>query len=408
MEGHEHQLLSRGGIQFREADGQLTFHLPPRPRRMMTRFGGLALVMVGFLLLVVYVSQGWWFAAGGMGLVVVIILSIAFASLAELYLTGTSAIITTDRVTLTTVLYGKKMLREYALIPQSQAVQWYSRQRPGKHSSPQPQGIEITSEPDDPETGSAWKSDTKPRFGAGLSRGEMDWLVWRINHFLDQPGNGYASEESSQKAAPSSMDRPSNGDVPRPKGTRIRIEKNSGESCILFPNTVETKSFSGVGNVLFGLGLSAYAIFLMVRWSNPKHGGGSDLGPWLNLLRFMCGMFSLLGMTVILKGLTQLFGRKRLIITPAKITYRAGLLGLNLRQTVRTAEILSVGLPQGARQRGSKRLFAPANGCVIRTAERELRYGAAVPKSDAQWVIAEVTRLLETARFSIVMTANRD
>ncbi len=167
-----------------EQAGTLVIHVPARPGKLLLRFGGFAFSVIAFLLLVVYVTEGWlppilMFAAIG-----TLFLSVAWASWAEEYLTDTHVQITTQSAVVKTVLYGRQTSREYVLDPKSHARQWYLRRGPASDVVPRPQGIEIGSVPYDAEAGSDPNDSSLPRFGAGLSPGELDWLEWRINRFL--------------------------------------------------------------------------------------------------------------------------------------------------------------------------------------------------------------------------------
>jgi hypothetical protein len=114
----------------------------------------------------------------------------------------------------------------------------------------------------------------------------------------------------------------------------------------------------------------------------------------------VAGLISLLAIAAVLNGLTQMFGRRELRISPQSITYRATLLGIGLRLTLPTAQVISIGAPPGQRNSPSCDGIAPAGGCVIRTAEREISYFLAVPKREAKWVISEVARRVAAVRVS--------
>jgi hypothetical protein len=212
----------------------------------------------------------------------------------------------------------------------------------------------------------------------------MDWIGWKINQFLVRGASGVP---------------PADQPVPRPRGVKIRIEEGGGGARIVFPNTVKTRTFAGVGNVLYlGLAMPAVALPFLVRWCRQIQTPWGFAAPM-----FAAGLLSLIAIAALLNGLTQLFGRRELRITPKTITYRAALLGLGLRTTVPTALVISIGVPPGQGRVPSGGAIAPAQGCVIRTAERELSYSAAVPKGEGPWIMDEVARRVTAVRTSTAM-----
>jgi hypothetical protein len=213
----------------------------------------------------------------------------------------------------------------------------------------------------------------------------MDWIGWKVNQFLVRVASAVPP------AAP-----PGDQPVPRPGDVKIRIEEGEDGARIVFPNTVETRTFAGVGNVLYlGLAMPAVALPLLVRWCKQIQTPGGFAAAM-----FAAGLLSLIAIAALLNGLTQLFGRRELRITPRTITYRAALLGIGLRTTVPTALVISIGVPPGQGRVPSGGAIAPAQGCVIRTAERELSYSAAVPKGEGPWIMDEVARCVIAVRTS--------
>jgi uncharacterized membrane protein len=381
-ESQASELVPGSRVRYREADGQFELELPVQPRRMIWSFGNACVVVVALLLVVILFSDGWLPAFAGFGLLACVLLSIAFASLADWNLTTTYVLINRNRVVVKTGLYGKEQLREFALDPRSRARQWCLRQQPGRYGA-KPRGIEIGPEPYDREAGSPLRDESKPRFGNGLSRGEMDWIAWRINQFLDKNSPEHTSVEQV-------LDSP----APRPKDIKTRIETSESGSRVIFPNTIETRTFAGVFNVLWlGLAMPSVALPFIIPWCKQIQTPGKFASAVL-----VVALISLLAITAVFNGLTQLFGRRELQITTESITYRAALLGIGLRLTLRMAHVISMGVARG--QRHSLRLaaIAPTEGCVIRTAERELRYSAAVPKGEGPWVIDEVARRVAAVR----------
>lgn len=173
--------------------------------------------------------------------------------------------------------------------------------------------------------------------------------------------------------------------VPRAEHTRPRIVEDALECRIIFPNTVESRSFSGTGSVLWGLGLLAIPLCVLLRWVTQEESWGPPGLP-LPALLFVVAFFSLwalLSLAELLKGLTRLLGRRELRINPQTITYRTTLLGLGVPFALRTAEVISV------------------EQSVIRTAQRELRYSEAlwgIPTEERLWIIEEVSRRIDAAR----------
>lgn len=400
---------AHGRIQCREHQGQLLLHLPARPRRVLTRFGGMLVLfvfLVGFFLGTFFLLKEFLPAVVVIGIVEVILFVAAVAGMAAPYLRTTSVLITKDRALVKTVLYGREHVREYALDAQSRARQWYLPPTPsGRDRRGGPEGIEIGDAPDGPVEGSDLvvvsdlSDESKPRFGAGLSQGELDWAVWRINQFLDQT-RGADVAKATPGFAPVRIEGFPETPVPRPGHTKVRIVEGLFETRIIFPNSVETRSFSGIRSALLGLTLLAYPVFLVLQWARQKDGGRTPAPPELLVL----AVVSLLGLAELLKGLTRLLGRREMRISPETITCRTTFFGIGARFRVPTAEVISVGLPRdGGRRRRTRRTrtVAPAIGCVIRTSERELNYSEALrPLSEEEtpWIIGEVARRIDAAR----------
>jgi hypothetical protein len=372
------QRLPGSAVQCRESKNRLALRLPARPLRMAKSFAVPLGAFTGLLLLVAYLAQGWLLTVFGMGAVAAIVLSIAFASLADAYLTTTLVLITKSGVVVKAVLYGKKKTQQYALARESRARQWFLPPSPDF----MPRGIEIGPVPSDPEAGSDWRDKTKPRFGACLSQGESDWVEWRINRFL-----GGATETASAPLAGVSSQP-----VPRPEGTKVRIEEDGFETRIYYPNGIETRSFDGLGSAIFGLGWSPFSLYLLLSQKQQLFDSGAFIGYGL------LGLFALVSLMFLLTGLTRLFGRRQLTIGPERITYQVRLFGIGPWQTLRTGAVLSCG---GLRDiaGGGKAAIAPAKECVIRTADSELPFGEVLrTRKEFQWVASEVARRILAAR----------
>lgn len=408
------KLSARSRIQYREHEGQLQLYVRACPRRVLIRFGGILVLFVffvGFFLGTLFLLEQFLLVVAVIGIVEVILFVAAVAAFAAPYLRTTFVLIAKDRAVVKTRLYGREHVREYALDAQSRARQWYLPQTHSRRDSPGGlQGIEIGDTPDGPVEGSDLvvvsdlSDESKPRFGAGLSQGELDWVVWRINQFLDQTPAADATK-AMQRLAPVRIDGFPETPVSRPKNTKVRIVEDIFETRIIFPNSVKTRSFSGIGSVLLGLILLAYPVFLVLQWATQKDGGRTPSLPTL----FVLAVLSLLALAGLLKGLTRLLGRRELRIAPETITYRVTLFGIGARFKVPAAEVISVGLPRdrGKRRRARRiRTVATAIGCVIRTSERELNYGEALrPLSEEEmtWIIGEVARRIDATRSGNVL-----
>jgi hypothetical protein len=367
----------------------------------------LFVFLAGFFLVALFVLEASLPVVAAIGTVEVMLFVIAVAAMAAPYLTTTFVLIAKERAVVKTVLYGKEHSREYALDPESRARQWYRAPTPSNRKSPDlsgPQGIEIGAPSDNPETDSdlAVVSDlsdeSRPRFGDSLSRGELDWIVWRINQFLDPPAATDIAKETP-RLTPVRIEGLRETSVPRPKHTRIRLVEDPFETRFIFPNSVQTRSFSGIRSVPLGLAVLAYPLYRFLQWARQEDGGKIPATPAL----FVLAIVSLLGLAELLKGLTRLLGRRVVRVNPETITYRTTLFGIGLTSKLPTAEVISVGLPRsGGRRRCRRRTraVAPTIGCVIRTSERELNYSEAVrPLSEEEtvWIIAELARRIDAA-----------
>ena len=398
------KLSARSRIQYREHNGQFLLHLLACPRRVLSRFGGILVLFVflaGFFLVTLYLLEGFLPVVAAIGLVEVILFVAAVAAMAAPYLKITFVLITKDRVVVKTALYGKEHVREYTLDDHSRARQWYfppTTSRRDNSDKSGPQGIEIGSDPYDPEAGSDLSDVSKPRFGAGLFQGELDWVVWRVNQFLDQT-TATDVTNATPRSTPERLEGLGKTTVSRPEHTKIRIVEDPFETRIIFPNSIQTRSFAGTRSVLLGLACLAYPLFRVLQWARQEEGGKLPARPEL----FVLAIISLLGLAEMLKGLTRLLGRRALRINPETITYRTTLFGLGLPLRLPTADVVSVGLPRdgGRRQRtGRTRAVASTRGCVIRTSDRDLKYSEAVrplSEEETMWIVGEVARRIDAA-----------
>lgn len=391
-----------GRIRCREANGEFVLHLPACPLRLLKR-SGLLIVLLTFLVVFFlawfYLLDGFLPVVLALGTLETIIFVGVVALVAAPYLKTTSVLLTRDRAVVKTAVYGKEEIREYALDDNSRARQWYSPRARRRSSTPDhsgPQGIEIGSDPYNPEADDIDLTDeTKPRFGEELPRGELDWVQWQINRFLDGDVSESIAEEKLQTDRMPIEGLPEET-VARPRQTLVRIVEDPFESRIIFPNTVENRSFSGIRSVLLGLAMLAYPLYVLVRWIRETEGANPREVPWLSVL----AVVSVLAVAEALKGVTRLLGRRRLIITPETITYRTTLFGIGLPLRLPTADVISVGTPRRSKGRTKTKNVASAKGSVIRTAERELNYSEALrglPENEKRWIVSEIARRIDTA-----------
>ena len=213
----------------------------------------------------------------------------------------------------------------------------------------------------------------------GLSRGELDWVEWRINCFL-----GQASDADSPMLR--SLEGVAADTIARRTGTYVDIEEHGPRTTFHFPNSTRLRTFSGIGSTIIGLGASSY--FPRVALQAWRAGFGEKVWLLLYVLLAIIGMLSLVS------GLTRLFGRKRLTISPEKIVYRATLFGVGPWLTLPTADVISVGvrnpLPTARRRRSHVVVATMDYGGVIRTPDGEIAYGSAVPAADRPWVFVKL------------------
>lgn len=383
------QRLSASPIEWQEAEEELLLHLPPRGRRMARPLLGSAFVFAAVLLVVIYASDGWLPGVIGMALFFAILLSIAYLKMRTVYLTDMLVTITPQHVIVQATRGGDKTVTEFELQPRSRAWQWYARGWVAR-SHDLPQGIVVAGRTYDREAGDDPNDRSKPRFGGNLTRGEMDWVEWRVNLFLDRVEHA---------AAPlSQVEKPT---APRDRRSLVRIEQDQSETRIDFLNTVASGSFTGIGSILIGLVLLSFCCAPVILIWNEA--GQMSLPQWL-LRLVLAGGLGILGLASTSNGLAQLLGRRRLTISPQSVRYRSSFLGVGVQWTLRTADILSVWDPSmhEASHRPDSDI-AGAAGAVIRTAQRQISLGGILDAVrsggvDRHWLASEISSRIVAAR----------
>jgi hypothetical protein len=142
----------------------------------------------------------------------------------------------------------------------------------------------------EPEAGDDPNDQSKPRFGGNLTRGEMDWVEWRVNLLLYGVGRAAAPLSPQVEKLESPRDR-------RPL---IRIEQNQFETRIEFSNTVASGSYTGIGSILIGLILLSFCCApIILIWNDAGH---MSLPQWLLCLAFVGGL-GILGLASTSNGL---------------------------------------------------------------------------------------------------------
>jgi hypothetical protein len=347
------------------------------------------------LLVVFHASDGWLPAVIGMALVPAVVLSVAYVNMRAVYLTDTRATITPERV-IVKALWGRhERVKEFLLQPRSRAWQWYMRGRIARSHDPKPQGIVVADQTYDQEAGDDPNDRSRPRFGGNLTPGEMDWVEWRVNLFLERIGHTTAPPSPQMEKLVASCDR-------RPL---VRIEQDQFETRIGFPNTVASGSYAGIGSILVGLVLLTICCApVILIW---KEAGHMSLPQWLLRLAFAGGL-GILGLASTSNGLAQLFGRRQLTISPQTVRYVSNVLGIGVWWTLRTADIISVWDPcKHVASRRPDSDIAGAQGAVIRTARRQVPL-AAVQEAvrigiDPQWLADQISRRIVAARAQVAV-----
>lgn len=349
---------------------------------MTLQFGTLTIAVVLFLYFVTFAVEGWLppvVMFGGMG---ALFLSIAWATLADSYLRTTDVLLDAEKVEVKSSLYGREETDQYALNDKSHARQWYLRHSAGSDTTPRPRGIEIGSNRYDTETGSELIDDTRARFGKGLCRGELDWLEWRINHFLDSPPTPATTTSVPQT---SECDRSR-----RPPDISLQVEEDGKETRLLLPNTSQTRTYTGLSTAIIGFAVAGISLFFSAQWwhTPPKHIPGPPIVLWLGLsvgLLFCC-----LGIVAVLNGLTRMFGQRTLTISPKTIEYRTSLCSVPVWWTLPTAEVVSVWKPDADGSVRSVESVLPVQDRVIRTPTREVQLSwlsdVVSDRSHAEWL----------------------
>jgi hypothetical protein len=389
--------LHSSPIEWGETERELELHLPSRGGRLIGQLLPGAVFFAPFVLFVVYASDGWLPAVIGMTAVPAILLYIAYAKMRADYLTDTRVTITTEQVIVVANRGGHARVKEFTLRPRSRAWQWTPRQATSGSPEPKPQGIVVADETYDSEAGGDPDDRSKARFGGNLTPGEIDWLEWRVNLFLYRDGRSVAN-------APNEPEE----DTARQKGL-VRIDEGQFGTRISFPNTVTTGSYTGIGSLFVGVVLLTICCApLLIIWNGAER---MSL-PQLLLQVAYVGIFGLLGVAGTSNGLVQLFGRRRLTISPQWVEYSASVLGIGVWWTLHTAEIVSMWDPlKRIATRPPNKDMASAGGAVIRTARRELPLRAVQEAmrsgTDPQWLAEEICRHLVAARSQYVVGAAR-
>lgn len=176
-------------IEWQETEQELVLHFPPRVGRMAKPLLGMAIFFAPIVAFVAYVSNGWPFAVIGLAMIPAILMAVLYVKMRVTYLSDMSVTITAQRVIVKAVRGGRQTVDEFALKPRSHAWQWHSRQSSSKSQEAGPQGIVVADQTYNPEIGDNPKDRNKPRFGGNLTRGEMDWVEWRVNLFLNRSGS---------------------------------------------------------------------------------------------------------------------------------------------------------------------------------------------------------------------------
>ncbi|MEX2672449.1 MAG: hypothetical protein WD294_10100 [Phycisphaeraceae bacterium] len=367
-------------VQCLEEDGQFVIDIPARPRRFIAASSGAVTLLVGMLVVLFYfiAPDAPGFAIIGMSTFVAAMLCLVCLGLVQVYLTRTSVLVTHDSVVIKHSRFGREQLEHYTLSGPTRARQWFPEPKPGRRM--QPLGIVIEAK------------EGPARFGSSLRQGELDWLEWRISRFL-----GTARDDDAPLLAVVAGEVAGNRGIeaslepwPPPYESHVRVEDRGHETVFHLPNTRQTGTFTGIGSIVFGL-----AIIGGYLWYFWPALGGTELETGELVMICVGGLFALLGIASVLNGLTELFGAKRLTISRDRIVYRAGVFGLAVWWTLRTADVISAGSWTPAEQR---RNAADGGGC-IRTARRDIRYGHAVPRDEREWVYHEVVRLILAVRF---------
>lgn len=385
-------------IRCRVDESRFVLCLPPARRRVWKRCGVLALLLaflITFFLACFHIFDGFLPVILAVGTLEVLLFTGVAALVAAPCLKTTFVLLSADRAVVKTVLYGRESIREYPLDANSHARQYYVPDPRGRRYESGPEGIEIGSDPYNPEVGSDLSDDSMPRFGAGLSPGELDWVEWRINRFLGKVATSNAGDAPPQSTAAPFEGVPKEN-VSSPGDPLVRIWEDPSGCRIVFPNSIANRSYSGVRSVVLGLAVSAYPFYALGRWALQ----GPRARPQLPMVLFLA-LVGLVAITELLKGLTRLIGSRELRIDPEWIVYSTRLFGIGLPLKLRTADVISVGTAKHGRRPARATRVAAAKGSVIRTADRELNYSEALrglSEAEKQWIIGEVARRIEAAR----------
>lgn len=250
----------------------------------------------------------------------------------------------------------------------------------------------------------AFNDDRRRCFGGNLSAGELDWVQWRINwflgHHLEQDAPRISASGNARKASP--LEGVPEQSLPRPEGISVEIEEDQFASRIRFPNTSELGTYTGISTILFGGCVLSAALYYTVQLWMHQDAGPNNVDAIRVAASLLGGFFAVLGFAGLLNGLSRIFGRRVLIISPDKVTYRVSLFGLRMSLSLPTDEITSVWKPRAPSGRRVRRPVAAAQGGVIRTSSKELKMHALKDAlqnhDDAVWLSTAIARRIHAAK----------
>lgn len=374
------ETLPGSSIRCSETKEELYLHLPRQPIRATTRAALIVTLLSCVAAFVVFLEPPLLFA-----ILTAVFLSLFFTLLIAVFvvphLVAESVLVTRDRIVVkTATVYGKEGVQENNLSEKAYAKLHHVRSR--RHGD-FAQGVDVTA-----KRGTA-------HFGDALAPGELDWVVWRLNRFLGHTPDADPPRDAtrSRAAIPVAIEEIPTIPLAPPAGTKVRLEAGSSETRILFPNSVQMGTYRGAGSAIVGFGWSAFFLFASLQaWTPPRDAAGAMVGAAL----------AVPGLLFLLGGLGHLFGRSRLTISLEHVIYRTTLLGVGPWQKLPTAEIISAGSTKKPRS-PSGRITGPAKGYVIRTATREIHYGARLrdavrSKAEAEWLAGEIALHIQAAR----------
>lgn len=307
--------------------------------------------------------------------------------------------ITRQRMVVKTKEWGREQVQSYPLNESSCVKQYWGTENQQLHDpAGRPSGLVVVSDHD--------ASGQMPcGFGDVLSRGELDWVEWRINRFLgratdaDAPAGVLASLAAETVMIEGLPDEP----LPAPQGMRVRIDEGGFETRIHFPHTAAMGTYRGKGMTIVGMGVFIGCLYSIVCPRDPRDGFPETPPLFVSIV---VGLFGLLTMFA---GLIRIFGGTLLTISPERITCRTTLLGLLpfYWKTLRTADVISVGSSEMLRS-PSGRMMGPSEGLVIRTANKGICLAddfrdTIRNAAEADWLQGEIALRIRAARTGMQM-----